>query len=442
MIRIALLAAALLCLLPASVQAATATGTRVFGFPDTHSLAVRYEAWRGETNDVTVTIAAKEVTIEDPGAKIDAGGYCNEAGPSRVVCSHREDEVNFVHVILGDGDDRFHVDTDQTKQMRISAGAGDDTLQGGISSEGLIGGAGNDVIDGGAGSDTITGGPGRDELRGGEPATDFEFDSIRDGERDGEAESDTIIATDGQASLSYRPRTEGVTVDLPAGVAGAPGERDTLSGISRVIGGKGPDIMLATDSGAYLVGGRGADRIEGGDSADSLSGEGGPDRVFGGGGDDYMPDNSDNARDVHNCGPGEDFVDITDKRDRLRRDCEDGAWLRSRRADAGRITVQPEISRRRAVFRLICVDPEGCRGRITLLTAGRRLVLGRGRIDIERARSDQRRHEVAVRLSDRGRSYLRRGGNVRVVIVGSGLPCGGCLNPRPVKSGFTTRMKR
>jgi hypothetical protein len=29
-----------------------------------------------------------------------------------------------------------------------------------------------------------------------------------------------------------------------------------------------------------------------------------------------------------------------------------------------------------------------------------------------------------------------------VVIFGSGLPCGGCLNPRPVKSGFTTRMKR
>ena len=447
--RGALLTIAIVCCLPAGAQAATATGTRVFveegtqGLPDTYNLDVRYEYAPGEANDVTVTTTGEQVVFEDAGAEIEARGHCTRTEPGRVVCSSGDDGLRWVRVVLGDGDDQAQFASDRAFHLvEVWGGPGNDTLGGAQHSERLDAGPGDDLVDGGAGTDTIIGGPGSDELRGGEPATPFEFDFLRDGERDAEAASDTFIATDGQAGLSYASRTAGVTVDLPAGVAGAPGEEDTLVGINRVVGGNGPDVMLATDAGASFVGGPGADRLEGGDSADSLSGEGGPDRVFGGGGDDYMPDNSDNARDVHNCGPGEDFVDITDKRDRLRRDCEDGAWLRSRRADAGRITVQPEISRQRAVFRLICVDPEGCRGRITLLTAGRRLVLGRGRIDIERARNSQRRHEVAVRLNDRGRGYLRRGGNVRVVIFGSGLPCSGCLNPRPVKSGFTTRMKR
>lgn len=296
-------------------------------------------------------------------------------------------------------------------------------------------------MDGGAGGDTINGGGGRDELRGGEPATPFEFDLIVDGERDGEAASDTIVGHPGQAGLSYASRRERVTVDLPAGVAGARGEQDSLSGISSVVGGEGPDIMLATDTGASLMGGRGADRIEGGRAGDRLSGGGGRDRVFGGGGDDLLFDNSDNARDMNSCGPGEDWVESSDRRDRLRRNCEDAGWLRSRRADPSRITVQPAILRRRAVFRLTCSDREGCRGRITLVTAGGRLFLGRGRIAISRARNSERRHEVVVPLNARGRKYLRRGGYVRVVIFGSGRPCG-CLNPMPVKSGFTTLMKR
>lgn len=445
MIRIALLASAFVCLLPAAAEAATATGTRVFseegvqGLPDSYVLKVRYEGGPGEANDVKVTFTGEEVAFEDASAEIEPGDHCASDGPSRVVCSSTGDELSTTRVVLGDGDDAVGFDYDRARLIRVLAGPGGDTLQGGISNEFLYGEAGDDLVDGGAGTDRVNGGAGSDELRGGEPATPFEFDFIVDGERDEEAASDTIIGTPGQSSISYASRRQGVTVDLPAGVAGAPGEQDSLSGISRVVGGKGPDAMLATNAGAFLLGGAGADRIEGGRAGDSLSGGGGPDRVVAGGGDDRLFDNSDNARDRLKCGQGDDYVESSDKRDRLRSDCEDASWLRSRRADPSRITVQPEISRRRALFRLTCVDPDGCHGRITLLTAGRRLLLGDGPIDIKRRGG--RRQEVVVRLNARGREYLRRGGYVRVVIFGSGLPCG-CLNPRPVKTGFTTFMQR
>ena len=440
--------AAVACMFPVAAEAATAAGTRVFveegtqGLPDSYALRVRYEGAPGEANDVTVTFTGEEVAFEDAGAEIEPGDHCVSDGPSRVVCSSSGDGLSFTRVVLGDGDDAVRFEYDRDRLIRVWGEDGNDTLEGGTSGERLYGGPGDDLVDGGANTDTVNGGGGSDELRGGEPATPYEFDFIVDGERDGAAASDTIVGNPGQSSLSYASRREPVTVDLPAGVAGAPGEQDSLSGISRVKGGKGADIMLATDAGAFLLGGGGADRIEGGRAGDSLAGESGADRVLGRGGGDRIFDNSDNARDLVSCGWGSDFVESTDKRDRLSRDCEDASWLRSRRADLSRITVQPSISRRDALFHLTCVDPEGCRGRITLLTAGRRLLLGDGPIDIKRARNSERRHHVVVRLNARGLEYVRRGGYVRVVIFGSGLPCGGCTNPRPVKSGFTTFVKR
>lgn len=451
--RLALMTAfaALSCMFPVAAEAATATGTRVFveegiqGLPDSYSLAVHYEGEPGEANDVTVTIAGKVVAFEDAGAEIEARGGCTSDGPSRVVCSPSGDDgLGHINVELGDGDDLVRIETDRDRSVRrILGGPGDDTLQGVSASERLFGGPGDDVVDGGPGSDAINGGGGRDELRGGEPTNDSDFDFIHDGERDGSAASDTIVVHPGQGQLDYGSRRRRVTVDLQAGVAGAAGERDTLSGISSVVGGNGPDIMLGTDGFDFFRGGAGADRLEGRGSRDLLYGQKGADRVFGGAGDDHMSEDSDNARDIQSCGRGEDWVTSSDKRDRLRPSCEEGAWLNNPRLTAtdeiNRITVQPELSRRRAVFRTTCAGSDGCSGRITLLTAGQRELLGRGPIEIRRPRSG--RHDIVVRLNARGRQYLRRGGYVRVVIF-SRDPCNGCTNPRSVKSGFTTFMKR
>jgi hypothetical protein len=434
--------AAVLCCVP-TAQAATATGTRVFseegvqGLPDSYVLHVRYDAATGEENRLTATINGEELVLQDPGAEIEVRGECTSTGPHRAVCSSSDDDLSDIRVNLGDRSDQFGIETDVHTGIRVSGDAGDDVLQGGVSSDSLHGGAGNDVVDGGPGSDTVNGGGGRDELRGGEPGGQSDYDFIHDGERDGSAASDTIVVQGG-GQLDYGSRRKRVTVDLAAGVAGAPGERDTFTGISAVIGGAGPDVMLGTARFDFFRGGPGADRLEGRGSRDLLYGQGGPDRVFGGGGDDVMSDNSDNARDIQSCGSGEDWVQVSDKRDLLRPSCEDGSWLRSRRADESRVTAQPAISRRRVVFRLTCADSDGCLGRITLKAAGRRLALGRGGFDIERRRN---RHRVVVRLNARGREYVRRGGHVRVVIFGSGRPCG-CSNPRPVKTGFTVFMRR
>ena len=48
------------------------------------------------------------------------------------------------------------------KDVRLSAGAGNDTLIGGMGNDDLYGGAGNDTLIGGAGNDYLVGGDGAD----------------------------------------------------------------------------------------------------------------------------------------------------------------------------------------------------------------------------------------------------------------------------------------
>ncbi len=304
-------------------------------------------------------------------------------------------------------------------------------------------------MDGGPGSDTIDGGGGRDELRGGEPADEFEHDFIRDGERDGSVASDTIVAHPGQATLSYASRRKRVVVDLPAGVAGAPGEHDSVDGITAVVGGRGPDIMIGRNRFEFFRGGAGADRLVGRGGDDLLYGQRGPDRVLGKAGDDRMSENADNARDVLSCGHGHDAVHISDKRDLLRPACEDGAWSTARDPagdELNWITAHPILGRGRAIFRSTCSESPRCRGRIVLKAPGNRRSLGSGRFRFRRtqfrdARTAPRRRVVA-RLNKRGRNHVRRERNVRVVII-SRRDCSGCTNrPPAVKTGFTIDMRR
>ena len=445
MTRTALLTAAtcatFVCTFPAAALGATLTGTLepVDGErPDYRSLDMRFEAEPGEANQLTMTVTTEEVVFEDLGAEIEVRGACTSTGPNRAVCSAGDDR-RFKWIELGDGDDQLRIEDGSL--IEVWGGEGNDTLQGGSGPERLDGGLGDDLVDGGAGIDTIIDPGGSDELRAGGPGTPFEHDNIIDSESDESAASDTFVGHSGRVNLNaYASRREPVTVDLRAGVAGAAGERDRLIDIETVGGGEGNDVVLGSDGDDELGGGGGTDRVEGRGGDDHLAGGAGADRVSGGPGNDGMIGDSDDARDVLNCGSGDDFVAASEKRDLLRDSCEDASWVRARGAFE-RITVHPAVSRRRAVFRSTCAARAGCRGRITLVTAGRRQRLGRGRIDIERTRN-QIRHKVVVGLNARGRKHMRRGGQVRVVIFSPGRPCHGCTNPRPVKSGFTTRMKR
>lgn len=127
-----------------------------------------------------------------------------------------------------------------------------DTLKGGDGADTLVGGNGRDTLIGDAGADTLSGGVGNDFLTGngdGDTATYFDASGVR-------VSLAKILA---QNTLS----------------AG----RDTLSGISNLIG---------SDYADQLGGDGNANRLDGGDGDDLLHGQGGSDTLNGGDGDDRL----------------------------------------------------------------------------------------------------------------------------------------------------------
>jgi Ca2+-binding RTX toxin-like protein len=71
-------------------------------------------------------------------------------------------------VLLGNGDDRFDIDSPTTalvgEQVTVNGGNGDDILNGGAGAEQFIGGNGKDAVDGNGGSDTADLGSGTDSF--------------------------------------------------------------------------------------------------------------------------------------------------------------------------------------------------------------------------------------------------------------------------------------
>lgn len=138
--------------------------------------------------------------------------------------------------------------------------AGNDRIVGYNGTDSLIGGTGNDVIHGGGNSDAIMGSTGNDNVTGGLGA-----DEIIDGEG-----NDTIL------------------------------------------GGKGPDTIIAGQGDDFIVGGPGIDIISGGGDDDKI----------------YTSDRntmeSDGAKDVVNCGEGNDeiWINTSIDNDEFSNDCE------------------------------------------------------------------------------------------------------------------------
>ena len=142
----------------------------------------------------------------------------------------------------------------------VAAGSQDDLLDGGPGTDSLNGGLGNDVLDGGFGNDALNGGGGTD-------------------------------------TVTFAGRSEAVTVDLGNPGAddgsandGAPGARDTILNVERVVGGgAGDDIDGSTVSTALTIeGGGGGDRIRGGLGPNTLRGQGGNDNLEGRGASDTL----------------------------------------------------------------------------------------------------------------------------------------------------------
>ncbi|MGK9232470.1 hypothetical protein KXS07_11085 [Inquilinus limosus] len=228
-------------------------------------------------------------------------------------------------------------------QLRVTGGAGNDTVTGGTSSSGgggddklvasargssLAGGAGDDVLIGGAGRDLLNDGAGADDVRGGD-ADDVLFvfagNAVAGDRYDGGAGRDVLsisyaepvsFVDISQAHIANFESIESIGTKILMGA----GQLDGLhlvnilaSKIDIVSGGSvdlrdltftyrlditlssAGNILITGDKGHVIVGREGNDNVTGGTAGDSLSG---------GAGDDVLDGGS--ARDVLDGGLGSD----------------------------------------------------------------------------------------------------------------------------------------
>ncbi|MDA0174112.1 hypothetical protein OJ998_33730 [Solirubrobacter taibaiensis] len=228
----------------------------------------------GERNDVQIDPGAQPQTVRVRDAVgLTPSGSCVAQDAQTAICP----AVEFLHIELGDGDDRLGGSL--RLLANVAGGDGDDELR---FFSGLIeGGQGADVISGWI----VDGGPGDDVLEA--------------------------------KTLRYSDRTEPVTVDLVAGVAGAPGEQDrVLPGVREVRTGFGPDVVRTGDGALQIDTGPGADtviagagaiEVHGGDGDDTLTGGPGADTLLGDDGDDRVEGGA--GADVLSGWAGDDIVD-------------------------------------------------------------------------------------------------------------------------------------
>jgi Ca2+-binding RTX toxin-like protein len=220
-------------------------------------------SYAGRTDGVTVALGSTGANA----------GSANDGAPgARDTVS----EFDVEGVIGSEGAD--NLSGHKPVPFTLDGRGGPDVITGGDAASVLLGGDGNDNITGGAGDETLEGGDHDDVLDGG-----FGTDAI-----DGQAGSDTA---------SYASRGEAVTVDLGNPGAddgsandGAPGARDSILNVERVVGGSaGDDIDGSTVSTALAIeGGGGGDRIRGGLGPNTLRGDGGNDNLEGRGGSDTL----------------------------------------------------------------------------------------------------------------------------------------------------------
>ncbi len=161
----------------------------------------------------------------------------------------------------------------------IDAGAGHDTVQGGVYSDYLIGGAGNDALVGHQGHDILVGGEGDDTLRGGD-GDDHVY---------GGAGNDVI---DDMISTGY--------------VYGHD-KFDGGDGNDKLFGRFGDDTLYGGTGDDYLDGGEDNDHLDGGDGHDALIGYTGNDVIYGRFGNDWLSGGAGN--DHLDAGEDNDYVE-------------------------------------------------------------------------------------------------------------------------------------
>lgn len=219
----------------------------------------------GEGNDTFI------VKADGSSDEINGGGGTDTV-LAQSAASIEYAKLNGIEAINGNG----HAN------VAVVGSAGDDTLD--LSAYQLTGvakidgGAGNDFITGSAGDDTIYGGAGTDTLNGGDGNDTFHIkaDASKDTYAGGNG-TDTLLAQSNVSiDLSKLTDIEAINGNGYANVIieGSSGNdlldlsAYSVSGIARIDGGAGSDVIIGSSSGDTIVGGFGADTLTGGDGND------------------------------------------------------------------------------------------------------------------------------------------------------------------------------
>lgn len=193
------------------------------------------------------------------------------------------------HINTGSGDDTIDGTLD-TVGIDLNAGAGADTILGGLAGDTLNAGSGDDTIDGQAGDDTINAGDDADEIR----LTDgFDNDSIIGGEGGNDSDTvsgatlteDVVVTYDGDESGNFVGQASGdnAAFDEIEGVITGSGD-DTVDASADSTGqiiatNAGTDLILGGAGDDTLAAGTGDDTVDGGQGADSITGDDGDDEL-------------------------------------------------------------------------------------------------------------------------------------------------------------------
>jgi hypothetical protein len=358
-------------------------------FPEPAYDTVAYRAAAGETNTLTASDGPPgQVVFRDATAPLAAGPGCTAAADGSVACP--VDRGAFpptgVEVRAGDGDDQVLAATAAV----VYGEAGADRLESTASA----------TLDGGDGDDTLTGGPAADMLRGGDGADKLGGGAGDDSLDGGYGGDDVLDGGDGRDRL-LMSRDHDVVVDLTAGTAGGPGERDAIASLERVLTGEGDD---------RIVGSEGADEIDAGAGDDAVDGRGGDDRLDGGSGANVLDGGAgdDHLRwGARSCGTGTDVLE-TAGTPSAPGDCESIGFDHFF-SDVGTVVTRAPVrfNRRGVRFAVACpVAPEGsaCTVRLTVKTRHGRVIARAARtLTVARGASAV----ATLRLTRQGRRVLR-----------------------------------
>jgi Ca2+-binding RTX toxin-like protein len=225
---------------------------------------------------------------------VSLDGQANDGAPTEL------DAVSAVESVTGGSADDWIDLSAASLGGVVSAGAGNDVVQGSPLADRIDGGAGNDLLFGAGGSDTFLQGAaddGSDVISGqsGADVVDYSArtasvalsgDGIANDGAAGEGDNvfsdvetlvggaggdifvtgpsaTTVVGGAGVDTISYAARTRGVSVSLD-GVAndGVPGERDNIhADVENIVGGAGGDTLSGTIGANAFTGGGGVDTV-------------------------------------------------------------------------------------------------------------------------------------------------------------------------------------